>query len=146
MSITTTINAQVKAIVDDVRALPETIKKIDIADLQKQAEGLVQTAVGTATATYTDLTKRGEDVVSKAKGIKVEDIRKTVDHAADDAQKRAEQLVNAAYRRHLVRGECLPRSLVSVGFARSIVCHLGIGLAKTCPALARMSWLAHRRC
>ena len=96
MSITTTINAQVKAIVDDVRALPETIKKIDIADLQKQAEGLVQTAVGTATATYTDLTKRGEDVVSKAKGIKVEDIRKTVDHAADDAQKRAEQLVTDA--------------------------------------------------
>jgi hypothetical protein len=31
---------------------------------------------------------------------------------------RAEQLVNAAYRRHLLRGECLPRSLVQFSLMR----------------------------
>jgi hypothetical protein len=31
---------------------------------------------------------------------------------------RAEQLVNAAYRRHLVKGECLPRSLVQFSLMR----------------------------
>src|SRR4051794_34759454 len=106
-TITDTINAQVKSIVEDVKGLPETFKKIDIADLQKQAEGLVQTAVGTATATYADLAKKGEGFVAKAKGLKVDDIKKTVDNGvddvtksakgfADDAQKRAEQLVTDA--------------------------------------------------
>ncbi len=106
-TITETINAQVKSIVDDVKALPETLKKVDVADLQKQAQGLAQTAVGTATSAYADLAKKGEELVAKAKGLKVEDIKKTVDSSvedvtkqakgfADDAQKRAEQFVTDA--------------------------------------------------
>ena len=50
MTITDTINAQVKSIVEDVKALPETFKKIDVADLQKQAQGFAQTALGTLAA------------------------------------------------------------------------------------------------
>jgi heparin binding hemagglutinin HbhA len=106
-TITETINAQVKSLVDDVKALPETLKKVDVADLQKQAQGLAQTAVGTATSAYADLAKKGEELVAKAKGLKVEDIKKTVDSSvedvtkqakgfADDAQKRAEQFVTDA--------------------------------------------------
>ena len=77
MTITDTINAQVKSIVDDVKALPETLKKIDVADLQKQAQGLAQTAVGTATTAYADFAKKGEELVNKAKGFKVDDLKKT---------------------------------------------------------------------
>ena len=40
MTINDTINAQVKSIVEDFKALPETLKKIDVADLQKQAQDL----------------------------------------------------------------------------------------------------------
>ncbi len=79
MTITDTINAQVKSIVEDVKGLPETLKKIDVADLQKQAQGLAQTAVGTATSAYADFAKKGEEFVNKAKGFKVDDIKKTVD-------------------------------------------------------------------
>jgi heparin binding hemagglutinin HbhA len=104
MTITDTINAQVKSIVEDVKALPETFKKIDVADLQKQAQGFAQTALGTATSAYADFAKKSEELVNKAKGLKVEDIKKTVDSSvedvtkqakgfADDAQKRAEGLV-----------------------------------------------------
>jgi len=111
MTITDTINAQVKSIVDDVKALPETFKKIDVADLQKQAQTFAQTALGQATSAYADIAKKGEELVSKAKGLTVDDIKKTVDNLkdkaedsvedatktakdfADDAQKRAEDLV-----------------------------------------------------
>jgi heparin binding hemagglutinin HbhA len=104
MTINETINAQVKSIVEDFKALPETLKKIDVADLQKQAQELAQTALGTATAAYADFAKKSEELVAKAKGLKVDDIKKTVDSSvedvtkqakgfADDAQKRAEGLV-----------------------------------------------------
>ncbi len=107
MTITDTINAQVKSIVEDVKGLPETLKKIDVADLQKQAQGFAQTAVGTATSAYADFAKKGEELVNKAKGLKVDDIKKTVDSSvedvtksakgfADDAQKRVEVLVGDA--------------------------------------------------
>jgi heparin binding hemagglutinin HbhA len=106
-TITETINAQVKSIVDDVKALPETLKKVDVAELQKQAQGFAQTAVGTATSAYADLAKKGEELVARAKGIRIEDLKKTVDNGvedvtkqakgfADDAQKRAEQFVTEA--------------------------------------------------
>jgi len=104
MTINDTINAQVKSIVADFKALPDTLKKIDVADLQKQAQDLAQTALGTATAAYADFAKKSEELVAKAKGLKVDDIKKTVDSSvedvtkqakgfADDAQKRAEGLV-----------------------------------------------------
>ena len=96
MTITDTINAQVKSIVEDVKALPETLKKIDVADLQKQAQGFAQTAVGTATSAYADLAKKGEELVNKAKGLKVDDLTKSAKGFADDASKRAETLVDDA--------------------------------------------------
>src|SRR3954469_20153768 len=107
MTITDPINAQVKSLVEDVKALPETFKKIDVADLQKQAQGFAQTALGTATSAYADFAKKSEELVNKAKSLKVDDIKKTVDSSvedvtktakgfADDAQKRAEQLVTDA--------------------------------------------------
>ena len=114
MTINDTINAQVKSIVEDFKALPETLKKIDVADLQKQAQDLAQTALGTATAAYADFVKKSDELVNKAKGFKVDDIKKTVDGLkgkaedsvedvtkqakgfADDAQKRVEGLVEDA--------------------------------------------------
>lgn len=99
MTITDTINAQVKSIVEDVKALPETLKKIDVADLQKQAQGLAQTAVGTATSAYADLAKKGEEFVNKAKGLKVDDIKKTVEDSVDDVTKQAKGFADDAQKR-----------------------------------------------
>ncbi len=99
MTITDTINAQVKSIVEDVKALPETLKKIDVADLQKQAQGIAQTAVGTATSAYADLAKKGEELVNKAKGLKVDDIKKTVDGTVDDVTKHAKGFADDAQKR-----------------------------------------------
>jgi len=96
MTINDTINAQVKSIVEDFKALPETLKKIDIADLQKQAQELAQTALGTATAAYADFVKKSDELVNKAKGLKVDDVTKTAKGFADDATKRAEGLVDDA--------------------------------------------------
>jgi len=88
MTITKNINAQVKSIVADVKALPESFKKVDVAELRTQAQDFAKTALGQATGVYADLTKRGEALVTKAKGIKVEDLKKT----AEDAQKKAEDV------------------------------------------------------
>jgi|GEM_PF-4563772 len=90
-------------IVDTIKSLPETLKKVEIADLQKQATELATGAVETAKGTYTDVTKRGEELVNKAKGLKVEDLKKTVaslrtkaTDGVEDAQKKAESLVDDA--------------------------------------------------
>jgi heparin binding hemagglutinin HbhA len=99
MTITDTINAQVKSIVEDVKALPETFKKIDVADLQKQAQGFAQTAVGTATSAYADLAKKGEELVNKAKGLKVDDLTKSAKGFADDATKTAKGFADDASKR-----------------------------------------------
>ena len=99
MTITDTINAQVKSIVEDVKALPETFKKIDVADLQKQAQGFAQTALGTATSAYADLAKKSEELVNKAKGLKVDDVTKTAKGFADDATKTAKGFADDATKR-----------------------------------------------
>jgi heparin binding hemagglutinin HbhA len=88
MTITETINAQLKSIVDDVKALPETLKNVDVA-LQKQA----QVAVGQAASAYAELAKKGDELVAKAKGLTVDDVTKQAKGFADDAQKLAEGLV-----------------------------------------------------
>lgn len=98
-TITEQINAQVKSIVDDVKALPETLKKVDVAELQKQAQGFAQTAVVTATSAYADLAKKGEELVAKAKGIKVDDLKKTVDSSVEDVTKQAKGFADDATKR-----------------------------------------------
>ena len=90
MSITDTINAQIKSVLDDIRALPTTVKGIDVVGLQKKAEALAQTALGSATAAYSDLVKKSDDLVTLAKGLTVEDVRA----AADDLAARAETIVS----------------------------------------------------
>ncbi|MCW2801451.1 MAG: hypothetical protein JWQ70_2923 [Aeromicrobium sp.] len=99
MTITDTINAQVKSIVEDVKALPETFKKIDVADLQKQAQGFAQTALGTATSAYADFAKKSEELVAKAKGLKVDDVTKSAKGFADDATKTAKGFADDATKR-----------------------------------------------
>lgn len=95
MTITDTINAQVKSLVEDVKALPSTFKKVDVADLRNQAQAFAKTALDQATGVYADLSKKGEDFVVKAKGFKVDDIKKT----AEDAQKKAEDLAGDASKK-----------------------------------------------
>jgi heparin binding hemagglutinin HbhA len=99
MTINDTINAQVKSIVEDFKALPETLKKIDVADLQKQAQELAQTALGTATAAYADFVKKSDELVNKAKGLKVDDLTKTAKGFADDATKTAKGFADDATKR-----------------------------------------------
>lgn len=89
MTITDTINAQVKSLVADVKAFPESFKKVDVNELRTQAQGFAKTALGQATGVYADLSKKGEGLVSKAKGLTVDDLKKT----AEDAQKKAEVVV-----------------------------------------------------
>jgi heparin binding hemagglutinin HbhA len=98
-TITEQINAQVKSIVDDVKALPETLKKVDVAELQKQAQGFAQTAVVTATSAYADLAKKGEELVAKAKGLTVDDLKKTVDSSVEDVTKQAKGFADDAQKR-----------------------------------------------
>jgi heparin binding hemagglutinin HbhA len=106
MTITNTINAQVKSLVEDVKALPGTLKKVDVADLRSQAQGLAKSALGQATGVYADLSKKGEGFVTKAKGFKVDDIKKTAEGAqkkaevvAEDVQKKAESFVADASKK-----------------------------------------------
>jgi len=87
-------------IVDTIKSLPETLKKVEIADLQKQATEFAQGTIESAKGTYADVTKRGEDLVTKAKGLKVEDLKKTVaslrtkaEEGVEDVQKKAEETV-----------------------------------------------------
>ena len=89
MSITDTINAQIKSVLDDIRALPTTVKGFDVAALQKKAESLAQTALGSVTSAYADLAKKSDDLVTLAKGLTVDDVRA----AADDFASRAEAFV-----------------------------------------------------
>ncbi|MGZ5369555.1 MAG: hypothetical protein ACXWXV_10645 [Aeromicrobium sp.] len=100
MTITDTINAQVKSLVADVKALPESVKKVDVKDLRTQAENLAKSALDQASGVYADLSKKGEELVSKAKGVKVDDFKKTAEDAqkkaedvAEDVQKKAEEFV-----------------------------------------------------
>lgn len=106
MTITDTINAQVKSLVADVKALPESFKKVDVNELRTQAQDFAKTALGQATGVYADLTKKGEELVSKAKGLKVDDIKKTAEDAqkkaedvAEDVQKKAESFVADASKK-----------------------------------------------
>ena len=99
MTVTETITTQLKSLVDDVKGLPETLKKVDIADLQKQATGFAQVAATQATAVYTDLAKKSEDIVAKAKGIKVDDVTTQAKSFADDATKQAKGFAGDAQKR-----------------------------------------------
>ena len=90
MTITDTINAQVKSLVEDVKALPETFKKVDVAELRAQAQGFAQTALGQATGVYAELTKKGEELVAKARGLKVEGVKADAQKAAADLKDKAE--------------------------------------------------------
>ena len=90
-------------IIDTIKSLPETLKKVEIADLQKQATEFAQGTVESAKGTYADVAKRGEELVTKAKGLKVEDLKKTVaslrtkaEEGVEDVQKKAEELVDDA--------------------------------------------------
>lgn len=94
MSITETLNNQVKSIVEDVKALPASFKKVDVADLKKQATTFAQSTLGQATGVYVDLTKKGEELVSKAKGLKVEDVKSDVQKAAADLKVKAEVIAD----------------------------------------------------
>lgn len=62
--ITDTITTQVKNLLADAKALPGTLRSIDLAELPKQAQGLAQTAATVATGVCSDLLKRGSDLVS----------------------------------------------------------------------------------
>jgi heparin binding hemagglutinin HbhA len=68
MAITETLTTQVKSLVDDVKGLPQAVRSIDVADLQKQAQGLAQVALSTATTTYAGegVKKTAEDLFDKA--------------------------------------------------------------------------------
>jgi len=90
MSITDTINSQIKSVLDDIRALPSSVKGIDVAGLQKKAETLATTALGSATAAYSDLVKKSDDLVGLAKGLTVDDVKT----AAEDFAGRAEVFVS----------------------------------------------------
>ena len=92
MTITDTINAQVKSLVDDVKALPESLR--DTSKLRAQAQGLAQTALSQATGVYADLTKKGEELVAKAKCFKVDDIKKTVGGLKDKAEEVVEDVTS----------------------------------------------------
>ena len=90
-------------IVDTIKSLPETLKKVEIADLQKQATEFAQGTIESAKGTYADVAKRGEELVNKAKSLKVEDVKNTVaslrskaEEGVEDVQKKAEELVDDA--------------------------------------------------
>lgn len=97
MTITETINDQFKKIspiIDDVKALPDTLKNINVSELNAKAQVLAHTALGQATGVYTDLTKRGEALVAKAKCLKVDDVRTDAQKTAADIKGKAEKLVD----------------------------------------------------
>ncbi|MEO6471735.1 MAG: hypothetical protein ABIR57_07570 [Aeromicrobium sp.] len=94
MTITESINAQVKSIVEDVKGLPTSFKKVDVSDLKKQATTFAQTTLGQATSAYADLTKKGEELVAKAKGLKVDDVKADAQKAAADLKVKAEVLAD----------------------------------------------------
>ena len=86
MSITDTINAQLKSLLDDILALPASVKSFDVAGLQKKAEELTQTALGSATAAYSDLVKKSDDLVPLAKGLTVDDVKVAAEEFAASAE------------------------------------------------------------
>ena len=94
MTITETINNQVKSIVEDVKGLPTSFKKVDIADLKKQATTFAQSTLDQATGVYADLTKKGESLVAKAKGLKADDVKADVQKVAADLKVKAEVLAD----------------------------------------------------
>ncbi len=94
MTITENINAQVKSIVEDVKGLPASFKKVDVAELKKQATTFAQTTLGQATSAYADLTKKGEELVAKAKGLKADDVKADVQKAAADFKVKAEVIAD----------------------------------------------------
>ena len=68
MIITDTITTQVKSLVEDVKGLPATIKKVDVKHLRSQAEDFAKTARTQATGVYADLTKKGEEARLEGQG------------------------------------------------------------------------------
>ncbi len=92
--MTINITAQVKSIVEDVKGLPTSFKKVDVADLKKQAQAFAQTTLGQATSVYADLSKKGEELVSKAKGLKADDVKAEAQKAAADLKVKAEVLAD----------------------------------------------------
>ncbi len=105
MTITDTISTQVKSLVEDVKGLPSTLVD-ESSKLRKQAEGLAKTARTQATDVYSGLSKKGEEIVSKAKGLKVDDIKKSAENlkdkaedVAEGAQKKAEDVVADASKK-----------------------------------------------
>lgn len=88
------INAQVKSLLEDVKGLPTSFKKVDVADLKKQATTFAQSTLGQATGVYADLSKKGEELVSKAKGLKADDVKADVQKAAADLKVKAEVIAD----------------------------------------------------
>ena len=84
MSITDQINAQVKTLVDEVKNLTETLRKVELDDLRSQATGLVGSARAEVQEGYAELVQKGEEFVAQARALKLEDV-----------QKRGEKLLDA---------------------------------------------------
>ena len=115
MSITDQINAQVKTLVDEVKNLTETLRKVELDDLRSQATGLVGSARAEVQEGYAELVQKGEEFVAQARALKLEDVqkrgeklldalrkdakknikeaRKAAEDVAEDVQKRAEDIV-----------------------------------------------------
>lgn len=94
----TNLNIQIKKISEDVRALPRAFRKVDVSELSTKAQSLAQTALGQATEVYTDLNRRGEAIVNKAKGIKADEVKTDAQKTATDFKGRAEKFADKAER------------------------------------------------
>lgn len=54
--------------------------------VEMQATGLAHSTLGQATGVYADLTKKGESIVAKARGLQADDVKADVQKAAADVK------------------------------------------------------------
>ena len=69
--------------------------KKDLNDFSVKAEKFAQSVLGTATTTYADLTKKGEELVANARKMKFDDAADAVEKVVVALANRAEQLADS---------------------------------------------------
>ena len=69
--------------------------KKDLNEFSVKAEKFAQSVLGSATTTYTDLTKKGEELVANARKMKFDDAADAVEKVVVALANRAEQLANS---------------------------------------------------